>query len=1047
MEYEFIPIVYPNKPDDTSIPPPLVATIQTITSEVVPGQGLPYIASAPYVAPPPVPEPTPLPKTGVLVDPAGTLVYRPMTELPATTTFTHEGHYSLPSLITTMGGDQSLYAPYTGATGASGKDWSLYPALQQVNISSFGITGVGDMSGVGNMVFLPGKTITRVSEIAVSRGGFGSLTLNADGIQNAGIITGIDSLELNTQILTAEPTALLLNGVPIATISDLPNIYQWANYPAISEIQMNASGTGGPHQMTGVANIQWSQGTTLIGEQNPTSPANPTGSNARFFALDSPNDAVPKIIYSTDLSGAYAAPGTYTGVPKWASFPPQTNLDFNGKAITNINTMTFNTAIPGLGGAAISALNDLNFSYATALAGQAGINNPNNIAFWNPDYPGVPGFYINLFTKQLSYNLGANSAYLCSDTKLSVPALYLGGVLNNAGGKLEVLGANAQTATINGNPCSASWSQYPCTEPSVNMNNHQIINCRQIDFRNDNLPPIHNLLSIDNQGYLTYEYPPGNAVRITPPNGWSAFPATQNVNAAGFTINNLGNLVFNFDPGNILSVAGTTLQWRGQPVQTGAAPDNTPNWAQYPANANVNIPHNFKLNINGENFTPPFHPYQTTVLNTNIQHGDPGNEFECPDFDSYPINFTVHNSRSVSLNSTSIEPLISGIGLNAINEVNIEGGVFCGINTGILEILGAGTTINAATTMLLESPDMTLTGALVNVNGTGTLQLGGSTASLTGLVELTITTAGDLNIAGGITTIETGALTAATGICTWTAPAFNIAGGNINLGGFVTTINSGSLLINTGSATAINSPITQLNSVQTIVAATRTFQVDIIEATTANNLAISGVNTITGRTDLGLTQSEVKSIAGHGSGMDITNIANFETYSATNVLLPCKTFQVVLPSTALSTTSYINVYSSPTKVWSWLNIPSILFSYSLFGGITNSGTHAAGDPAPFGMYIRLNNLTTPGNVIVLAATIAPGIYQADYITSTATGGVQSSFVLTNNYSITNDQSLIKQGDSYVIQLFMRNAQATPASNIITLDNCTFSFNAHNAGAL
>ena len=579
------------------------------------------------------------------------------------------------------------------------------------------------------------------------------------------------------------------------------------------------------------------------------------------------------------------------------------------------------------------------------------------------------------------------------------------------------------------------------------MNNHQIINCRQIDFRNDNLPPIHNLLSIDNQGYLTYEYPPGNAVRITPPNGWSAFPATQNVNAAGFNINNLGNLVFNFDPGNILSVAGTTLEWRGQPVQTGAPADNTPNWAQYVANANVNIPHNFKLNINGENFTPPFHPYQTTVLNTNIQHGDPGNEFECPDFDSYPINFTVHNSRSVSLNSTSIEPLISGIGLNAINEVNIEGGVFCGINTGILEILGAGTTINAATTMLLESPDMTLTGALVNVNGTGTLQLGGSTASLTGLVELTITTAGDLNIAGGITTIETGALTAATGICTWTAPAFNIAGGNINLGGFVTTINSGSLLINTGSATAINSPITQLNSVQTIVAATRTFQVDNIEATTANNLAISGVNTITGRTDLGLTQSEVKSIAGHGSGMDITNIANFETYSATNVLLPCKTFQVVLPSTALSTTSYTNVYSSPTKVWSWLNIPSILFSYSLFGGITNSGTHAAGDPAPFGMYIRLNNLTTPGNVIVLAATIAPGIYQADYITSTNTGGIQSSFVLTNNYSITNDQSLIKQGDSYVIQLFMRNAQATPASNIITLDNCTFSFNAHNAGAL
>jgi len=1037
MEYEFIPIVYPNKENDTSIPPPLVATIQTITSEVVPGQGLPYIASAPYVAPPPVPEPTPLPQTGVLVDPAGTLAYRPMTELPATTTFNQTDNYSLPSLITTMGGEQSLYAPYDSAGQASGRDWSLYPALQQVNISSFGITGVGDMSGVGNMEFLPGKTITGVQEIAISDGGFGSLTLNSGGIENAGIITGIDSLELNTQILTAQPTALLLNGVPIATISDLPNIYQWANYPALSNVELNAPGTNGPHQLRGAAIVSFSVNNYLEGLKNPPGPQNPNNSNSRLSMHDAFNDPVEKIIYSTDLTGQYAAPGTYTGVPKWASFSPQQDLDFGGKAITNINTITFNTAIPGLGGASINALNDLNFSLATGLAGQANITGTNNIAFWNPNFPGVPGAYVNLYSKNLTYAAQPASIFLATDTNLAVPAIYTSGIAGTAGGKIECRGANATYVLANGQPCPAVWSQFNAVQ-AVNLNGNQVLGCRQIDFQNDDIPnPIHNLLSIDNQGYLTYEYPPGNAVRITPPNGWSAFPALQNVNAAGFNITNLGQLQFNFDPNNILSVAGTTLEWRGQPIQTGAPPDNTANWAQYTANANVNIPHNFKLNINGENFTPPFHPYQTSVLNTNIQHGDPGNEFECPDFDSYPVNFTIHNSRAVSLNSTSIEPLISGIGLNAIEEVNIEGGIFCGINTGALEVLGAITTINAATSMLIESPDINITGAAVTANGTGTLILGGSTASLTGLIELTITTAGDLNIFGGVTTIGTGELTAVTGICTWTAPAFNIGGGNINLGGFFTTIESGTLLINTGSATAINSPITQLNSVQTIVAATRTFQADNIAPTTANNLAISGVNTITGRTDTGMVQTEVKSIAGNGSGMDLTNIANFETYSATNVLLPCKTLTANIPSVVLTATAgYTLIYTSPTKIWSWLNIPQLMFSYTFKSDIFSAGS-PAGQATPIGIYIVLANLTNPGDANTIVFRTLTG-------TSTPNNAGDSSITLTDNQSYPNKQAEIAQGNSYAIRVF---ASSLTATNNSTLTNTTMWFNVINAGAL
>jgi hypothetical protein len=113
------------------------------------------------------------------------------------------------------------------------------------------------------VIFAPNKSITNVETIAISDGGFGSLTLDSDGIQNAGIITGIDSLELNTQILTALPDALLLNGVPIATISDLPNIYQWANYPALNTIEMNTPGASGPHDISGCLQYGFATGTIL----------------------------------------------------------------------------------------------------------------------------------------------------------------------------------------------------------------------------------------------------------------------------------------------------------------------------------------------------------------------------------------------------------------------------------------------------------------------------------------------------------------------------------------------------------------------------------------------------------------------------------------------------------------------------------------------------------------------------------------------------------------------------------------------------------------
>ena len=68
-------------------------------------------------------------------------------------------------------------------------------------------------------------------------------TINASG--NA--ITNISSLQIDAQILTADASDLFLNGVPIATITSISNVADWALFPAVGVVNMagfNLSGAG-----------------------------------------------------------------------------------------------------------------------------------------------------------------------------------------------------------------------------------------------------------------------------------------------------------------------------------------------------------------------------------------------------------------------------------------------------------------------------------------------------------------------------------------------------------------------------------------------------------------------------------------------------------------------------------------------------------------------------------------------------------------------------------------------------------------------------------
>ena len=789
-------------------------------------------------------------------------------------------------------------APVFALVGQEAQFWSEFPAVQTVDMAGYGMTGLGNVvmnagstvSGMGNLTMNTGAKISNLAELNL-----------ADGD-----IRGCSYLQIDAQILTADPTDLLLNGIPIATINQLPKIEEWANYDAINNIVLNGEGISGqPFGVTGSKFYGFSNNSTLT--------VSGAGATANLL-----------------FNGA-AIGGTGTGPSQWAKYPAIQNVDFSGKEITNINKVTFNTAAPLLGGASINALNDLNFSLLTAAAGQANINGPNNIAFWNPNAPGVPGFYVNLYSKNLTYN-GLGNVYLASDTRLAVPSIYLGGIGGLAGGKLEVLGANAVVATINGQPCSASWSQYPCSEVSLNMNHNQIISCRQIDFAHTQNGPF-NLLSIDADGDLTTR---GNKLVAT--NQWATFDAVQDIDAAQHNLVNVPTITF-ANPANSLSTnAQNQLTYNGQVVQSGNG--NIANWAQYNANHDVVIPAAYALSINPEN---TLNVYRTSQLNTNIAHGTAGNN-SSPNFTSYPTDFTVNSARKISLNTTNLSPLVSGIGLNSATTINID----------CLEIL-----------TLTAGGDVNLFGAITSFE------------------------IGEFNIAAANWNVEAAALEWATGAVAWNstagfefvaealtafnAPLINFLGGAVNFQGGLVTITAGGLSVLGGGVSVAAGGVSIAGGGLQVGGGVANLNAGASVGGTLTAGTIAGVNTL----------------AGAGTGAVLTNIASINGFVPAEAQ---KTFKLSVPRfnpPQMTGLSPVMIYASPTYAWNFTSKPVINVL------ITGHGTTSTTTPIGFYMQILYNgvSLTNFNTVQLLRPIVAnPVTWRGDtYITATWNDSYDGNF--------------------------------------------------------
>ena len=135
---------------------------------------------------------------------------------------------SLLASVTTSTVDNKDYKFYFALAEQAGSNWSKYPALTTVNLSGNNIINGGN-------VILSGSTLS-----------------------------GVSLLDLDGQVLTADDQDLFLNGVAIATICALPNLAEWASYPADSNVELNNVGISGqPFSVIGAKTYTFSDSSVL----------------------------------------------------------------------------------------------------------------------------------------------------------------------------------------------------------------------------------------------------------------------------------------------------------------------------------------------------------------------------------------------------------------------------------------------------------------------------------------------------------------------------------------------------------------------------------------------------------------------------------------------------------------------------------------------------------------------------------------------------------------------------------------------------------------
>jgi hypothetical protein len=110
--------------------------------------------------------------------------------------------------------------------------------LRDLDVSTLSVSSLtGNTISVSS---LTGNTISVSSLMAISNMSQSTFTNSLSSLYSETKEQYVDDkLTLDTQVLTANSTQLLLNGIPLATISNLSSLSQWSLDPAISDVLMS----------------------------------------------------------------------------------------------------------------------------------------------------------------------------------------------------------------------------------------------------------------------------------------------------------------------------------------------------------------------------------------------------------------------------------------------------------------------------------------------------------------------------------------------------------------------------------------------------------------------------------------------------------------------------------------------------------------------------------------------------------------------------------------------------------------------------------------
>jgi hypothetical protein len=236
---------------------------------------------------------------------------------------------------------------YGNGGGGGGIDWSLYPAIATLNLS-------GESMINGNALEVSTINTSTINAVTFVATNMEVSTINTSTINVA-------TIDLDGQLLTANASDLLLNGVPVATISQLSNVADWSIYPAIlagvdmanlpisnaSTIELNSrtvtTGLGNTILINGTDPVaSWANYMAISSfSMNNYDIVNISSVNTGTLMLMSTGGtATGNLTTNSNGSVIYFNNAPIYGAEQWSLFPSLSSIDMRTYNIDNVGSLT-----------------------------------------------------------------------------------------------------------------------------------------------------------------------------------------------------------------------------------------------------------------------------------------------------------------------------------------------------------------------------------------------------------------------------------------------------------------------------------------------------------------------------------------------------------------------------------------------------------------------------------------------------------------------------------------------------------------------------------